>query len=188
MTTETDLQLARRRMRWAFPILLLGGILLLAAASLLFFSPPSVSSGPPRIGQRLANFSLPSLSGKVTQLDQYRGQPVLLNFWAIWCPPCREEMPLLEAYAQQHRTQGLVLLAINVGDEPEKARTFVDELQLTFPILLDQEQSLSDRLLIEAFPTSVFIDKDGVVRSIHVGRFTQEQIEAEITPLLPPVR
>ena len=167
------------------------GILMVAAAGIILAtnsggSSTSTGSGPARIGAHLDNFSLPDLNGKAVQLSDYAGRPVLINAWATWCPPCQMEMPDLNAYYQKYRSQGLVILAVNAGETASQASTYVQQLGLTFPVLLDSDERLMDVLHINDYPTSILVGRDGVVKAIHIGRMTQQIIESEITPFLNP--
>lgn len=139
---------------------------------------------PPRVGEPLRDFSLQDLSGKTVKLSDYAGQPVLINTWATWCPPCRVEMPALQAFYDAHQGSGFVLLAVNVGESKAQAGTFAREFNLTFPILLDSDQKLADSMMIHDFPTSILIGKDGKVKRIHVGMISAEQLDAEMLPLI----
>ncbi len=162
------------------------GVLLVAAAVLLLVtqSGGTESLGPPRIGARLGNFTLTDLSGKLVQLSDFAGRPVLINTWATWCPPCQAEMPDLNAYYLAHRNEGFVILAINAGETNAQASAFATRLGLSFPILLDPTETLMDALHIADFPTSILVGKDGVVKAIHVGRLTPAMLQNEISPFL----
>jgi cytochrome c biogenesis protein CcmG/thiol:disulfide interchange protein DsbE len=167
------------------------GILMVAAAGIILAtnsggSSTSTGSVPARIGAHLDNFSLPDLNGKAVQLSDYAGRPVLINAWATWCPPCQMEMPDLNAYYQKYRSQGLVILAVNAGETASQASTYVLQLGLTFPVLLDSDERLMDVLHINDYPTSILVGRDGVVKAIHIGSMTQQIIESEITPFLNP--
>jgi thiol-disulfide isomerase/thioredoxin len=127
------------------------------------------------------NFSLPDLNGdtNLRSLEDYEGKPVILNFWASWCVPCREEMPALQRIYEQYNPDGLVILGINQTfvDDLETARTFVQELSLTFPNVRDDEGDISGSLYrAMGLPTSVFIGQDGAIAHVQVGQLTDEQI------------
>jgi thiol-disulfide isomerase/thioredoxin len=103
-------------------------------------------------------------------LSSYRGHPVLLYFWASWCTFCRDDMPQLEELHQAHSENQLVILAINLLEKPELVKTITQQQRLSFPVLLDQEGTVSAAYLVKATPTYVFIDRDGVVQAHLVGR------------------
>ena len=128
------------------------------------------AAGGAELGQPAPDFTLPDLAGKPVHLAGFRGQKaVLLNFWATWCVPCREEMPTLERLSRERRGS-LVVLGISVDAVGrDKVQAFVRELGLTFPILLDPETVVGKRYRVRALPTSFLIDRDGVVRHREVG-------------------
>jgi peroxiredoxin len=129
----------------------------------------------PEKNQPAIDFSLPSLEGKEFRLQDYAGKPVIINFWATWCTPCREEMPLIENYYRQH-SSNVAVLAINDGDSLASVRSFVDEMGLSFPILLDQDSQVSRLYKVLALPTTLFIDQNGILRYQHTGSLTEEQL------------
>ncbi len=113
--------------------------------------------------------TLKSLEGSNLRLEEYRGQVVLINFWASWCGPCRQEMPVLDRLHHRYEDTGFAVLGVNVEGDPESARETVDKTQVTFPILLDDGQKVSELYSLEAMPSTVVIDRDGVIRYIHHG-------------------
>jgi peroxiredoxin len=161
-----------------------GVVLVAVAVVLLALNGSAAAGGPPRLGTPLANFSLTDLNGKIVQLSDYAGRPVLINAWATWCPPCQMEMPDLNAYYQKYRTQGFVILAVNAGETATQARTYVQQLGLTFPVLLDPAEHLMDVLHINDFPTSILLGRDGLVKVVYIGRMTPDVIDAQLTPYL----
>ena len=161
-----------------------GGFVLAALIFLSFQGAGAQNVQPARVGTRLGDFSLTDLSGQTVQLSDYEGQVVLINAWATWCPPCRAEMPALNAYYQAHAANGFVILAVNAGDTAEDASAFAQDYGLTFPVLLDPNMQVLNGLNIHSFPTSILIGRDGAVKDIHIGMFTSEQIDAKIGAVL----
>jgi len=106
-------------------------------------------------------FSLLDLTGKKIQLKEYRGKLVFLNFFATWCGPCRQEMPGMERLFRAYRDKGLVVLAVNMEQSPKTIRPFVQELKLSFPVLLDADGSVSHDYGIRALPVSFLVGRDG---------------------------
>jgi peroxiredoxin len=165
-------------------LIALGG---LALAVLIFFllrQDGAQNVQPVRVGSRLSDFALMDIAGEKVRLSDYEGQVVLVNTWATWCPPCRAEMPALNAYYQNHAAEGFVILAVNAGDTAGDAAAFAQEYGLAFPVILDPQTRLLNELNIHNFPTSILVDRDGVVKDIHIGMLTPEQIEAKVGPLL----
>ena len=115
------------------------------------------------------DFTLKSLEGSNLRLEEYRGQVVLLNFWASWCGPCRQEMPLLDRLHHRYEDTGFAVLGVNVEGEVAPAQEIVDKTNVTFPILIDDGQKVSELYNLQAMPSTVVIDRDGVVRYIHLG-------------------
>lgn len=111
------------------------------------------------IGKKAPNFTLTNLQGETVQLSDYRGSGVLLNFWASWCDPCVNEMPLLNETYQ--RLPGVEILAVNMGEAKEKASQFADRYHLKFPILLDQQSDVKKRYKIGGLPATFLIDDKG---------------------------
>ncbi|MCO6453486.1 MAG: TlpA family protein disulfide reductase [Caldilineales bacterium] len=122
-----------------------------------------------RPGNTPPDFTLPLLDGGTMRLSDLRGQPVLLNFWATWCLPCREEMPLFEQAYQEANEDGFMLLAVDVGEDAQSVQAFIDELGLTFPIALDRDQAVTQQYRIVGLPTSYYIDRDGVIKDLLIG-------------------
>lgn len=136
--------------------------------------PGSVSSSgipAPQAGFQAPDFELTSLEGKTYRLSDLRGRPLLVNFWASWCAPCRSEMPAMERVYQQYREQGFLILAVNSThqDQASKAGAFTAELGLSFPILLDQDGSISGLYRVRALPSSFFIDERGTIKEVVIG-------------------
>ncbi|MBI5255105.1 MAG: TlpA family protein disulfide reductase [Burkholderiales bacterium] len=141
----------------------LQGALALAAA------PGVVHAAAPAAAAPAPDFTLRSLGGPNLRLAEQRGRVVLLNFWASWCGPCRQEMPHLNRLHQQYHTAGLVLLGVNVDDEPRNAEAAASRLALAFPVLLDTDKAVSRRYELSTMPSTVLIDREGRLRHRHRG-------------------
>ena len=117
------------------------------------------------------DFTLKSLQGENLRLDEYKGQVVLINFWATWCGPCRQELPLLDRLHQRYQDAGFAGLGINAEgvEKADEAQAMVSKAGVTFPVLVDEGQQVSELYALEAMPTSVVVDRDGVVRYVHLG-------------------
>ncbi|RME05823.1 MAG: TlpA family protein disulfide reductase [Anaerolineae bacterium] len=128
--------------------------------------PPS-----PREGFSAPDFTLELLGGGEMSLSELRGQAVMINLWASWCPPCRAEMPAIERVYQDLKDEGLVVLAVNTTfqDSEAAAVEFVAEFGLTFPVLLDRTGAVSNRYQLRGLPSTYFVDREGVIRAVVVG-------------------
>jgi len=139
------------------------------------------------VGEKAPEFSLEQLDGSPLSLKDLKGKKVLVNFWASWCEPCIKEMPDIQKVYDEYKEDGNIeILAINltIGKEtPEKARAFVEEMGLTFPVLLDVGGEIQKLYQVIPIPTSFFIDEDGVIRSVHQGPMTEEYIKKEFNRL-----
>jgi cytochrome c biogenesis protein CcmG/thiol:disulfide interchange protein DsbE len=147
-------------------------------------TPGSLAGAPPRIGRAAPAFTLRTLDGETVSLNDYRGKPVMVNFWATWCVPCREEMPLMENAYRAHRGDGLVVLAVNMQESEMQARGFVKELGLTYPILLDPDAVVARRYRVTGLPMTFFIGRDGRLRSIVVGGMTQQVLDQRLALIM----
>jgi len=125
----------------------------------------------PQEGFLAPNFTLETLAGETMTLSELRGQPVLINLWASWCGPCRAEMPAMQRIYEKYQDQGFVILAINATnqDSANNVAAFVDELGLTFPILLDVDGAVSELYHLRSLPTSFFVNGQGIIEEIVFG-------------------
>ena len=120
-------------------------------------------------GGMAPDFSLPARSGKAVALKELRGQVVMINFWATWCGPCRQEMPLLEQMHKKYQPMGFTLLGINVEPDSSGAEGWLKQTPVSFPILFDRENRVSKLYNVAGMPSSVLIDRKGNVRYLHRG-------------------
>lgn len=136
------------------------------------------------VGQRAPDFTLPALDGSSYTLSDIHDRPVLINFWATWCAPCRSEMPVIEAAYQAHKSNGLIVLAVDVEENPEVAEAFAGWLGITFPVLDDGSGEISRRYRVTALPTSFFVDVDGVVRAWQAGAMNEAVLDQHLAAIL----
>ncbi len=140
----------------------------------------------PRVGAPAPDFTLENRAGGTVSLSDLRGEVVLLNFWATWCPPCREEMPLLDQIYSRYEALGFTLLGVNVEQDSRLADRFLADVPVSFPILLDPKEQVSQLYRVPAMPTTVIIDRQGTVRYIHHGfrAGDEEKVHNEVRRLL----
>ena len=134
----------------------------------------------PILGSLSPDFALVDLAGEQVKLSDFEGKPVVVNFWATWCAPCRVEMPALQARFEQHKSSGLRILAVDFDEPREDVRDFRDELGLTFTILLDPGAKVQKLFRTRAYPTTFFIDRNGVIQVQHFGAMTEKQLDANL--------
>jgi DsbE subfamily thiol:disulfide oxidoreductase len=120
-------------------------------------------------GQPAPDFVLKSSTGENLRLSEQRGDVVMVNFWATWCGPCRQEMPLLDELYQRYERVGFKLLGVNIDDDSRKAMNMISELGVNFPVLFDSRKEVSRLYNVDAMPVTVIIDRDGTVRHVHQG-------------------
>jgi peroxiredoxin len=137
--------------------------LLLAAAS------PAFAANQEPAPRPAPDFSLPARDGGAVRLSELKGQVVMINFWATWCGPCRQEMPLLEQINAKYEPLGFTLLGVNVEPDSAAATTWLKGVPVTFPILFDTKNAVADQFGVMGMPSSVFVDRAGRVRYVHRG-------------------
>ena len=131
----------------------------------------------PKIGSPAPNFALKDLDGNMIYLEETLGKVVLLNFWATWCGPCRVEMPFFERTYAEFKDEDFVVLAVDFDEPIEAVRAFQEELNLNFPILLDPGGEVQRTYRVLGYPTSVLIDREGLIHAIHVGIMSDAQLD-----------
>ncbi|MFY4774005.1 TlpA family protein disulfide reductase [Metabacillus sp. RGM 3146] len=159
--------------KW-FAILLLA---LLAGIALYQLVLPKEPETGIAVGNKAPEFELPSLTGKKAGPEDFKGKKVLINFWATWCGPCQEEMPLLKSF--QEKNPDIKILTVNVTaneSSVEAVRNFIKKRNLTFPVALDYEGTTSGNYHVFAFPTTYFLDQNGVIQKIVKGQLTSKTL------------
>lgn len=122
------------------------------------------------------DFELETIDGETLKLSDFRGKAVLINFWATWCGPCRVEMPAMQSRFETH-SPDFVILAVDNDEPQEIVSAFVDELGLTFNVLLDPGATIQELYQIRGYPSSIFVDADGIIRVVHIGIMTEGQLD-----------
>ncbi len=121
------------------------------------------------MNQPAPDFTLKSMTGENVKLSELRGNVVMINFWASWCGPCRQEMPLLDDFYKKYNKLGFVLLGVNVEEDSSKAANYLKEVPVSFPILYDNTNKVSKMYDIDAMPSTVLVDRNGNMRFLHRG-------------------
>jgi peroxiredoxin len=153
---------------WLIPLLLIAWIW-------IFRVPPSAMPPAPiqapKTGFQAPSFSLETIDGFTINLDDYRGQPVLINFWASWCPPCRAEMPDFQAAWEEYQDSNLIIIAVNATHQDSLAdvQDFISQNGLDFPIPLDKNGQISAIYQIHSLPTTFFINQEGIITKALIG-------------------
>jgi thiol-disulfide isomerase/thioredoxin len=136
-------------------------------------------------GAKARDFTFESLDGSNVSLSDHEGSVVLVNLWATWCSPCRAEIPDLEAAYQSYKDEGFVILGVNVQEPQENVAPFVQEFDMSYPVLLDKDGELMKTYRAQGLPMSFIVDADGVIQVRHMGYLTGEQLESYLANLLP---
>ncbi len=142
------------------------------------------SAVPAKVNFPAPELNLVDLSGREVSLNDYYGKVVLVNLWATWCPPCREEMPTLQKFYEKYKEDGFVLIAIDQEEPMELVKPFVDEFGLTFPVWLDEEYEAERKFNTMNLPSSYVIDRSGVVRLMWIGGISKRNLEKFVPDII----
>lgn len=177
-------------------LILGGGLLIGLAIGLVVFVglPPAQSAGAtaaggtpapaPIVGSPAPDFNLQNIAGQATALSALKGKPMLINFWATWCGPCRIEMPAIETAYQQHKAEGFTVLAVDADEPLADVVAYVNALGLSFEVLMDPGLVVNDLYRVRAYPTSYFVDRNGVVAVLQIGSMTESQLQKNLEKIL----
>jgi cytochrome c biogenesis protein CcmG, thiol:disulfide interchange protein DsbE len=141
-----------------------------------------VESGSVSVNSPAPVFSLPDIQGTTIRLDQYLGKVVILNFWATWCVPCKEEMPILNDYGLEH-PDSVAILGIAVDDSEESVRSYMDEINIGYPIVIDNTGVVGSVYHVVGYPTTYFVDAKGIIRGKYIGLMTLRILQQNLIPL-----
>jgi peroxiredoxin len=153
-------------------------------------SDPTRSAGPTGtpapaavVGAPAPDFTLSDVAGNPITLSALKGKVVLINFWATWCGPCRLEMPAIEQRYQKFKDQDFTVLAIDLDEPAENVRSFVEELNLTFPVLLDPGGKTFDLYRVRGYPTTFIVDRDGIIKQLSIGYLSEARLDDYLAKL-----
>ncbi len=143
----------------------------------------AVQQGPgdvPGSGDMAVDFIVPVLDGSSMQLSELRGRPVILYFWATWCGSCGFDMPIIDGIYKQEANSGLVILAVNVGQSETIVQDYITEGGYSFPVGLDGKMNIGRAYRLLGFPSTYFIDQEGVIRNVHIGQISEETFQEQL--------
>ncbi|MHB0857721.1 MAG: TlpA family protein disulfide reductase [Anaerolineae bacterium] len=135
----------------------------------------------PRVGMPAYPFTLVDLDGNTVSLSDLQGKVVMLNFWASWCPPCQQEIPHMVRVYDELEDDDFVIVAVNLQEDADSVGRFVTQQAMRFPVLLDPTGSVANAYFVRAIPTSLFLDRDGVIQVVYEGTLTEEALRQAIT-------
>jgi len=186
-------KIARQKKKNVSAMMIVGAGLLLIGIAAIFAIPKTKEAGsvddaassiPVPVEYDAPELTLKDLDGNEASLSDYRGQVTLVNLWATWCPPCKAELPVLEAYYEKHAKDGFVIIGIEDGEPPQDVAAFVKGWGLTYPIWTDQTAAAEAAFRVRALPSSFVIDRDGVVRLAWTGAISEKMLEKYVTPII----
>jgi len=148
------------------------------------FPSEEYSSVPMPVEYPAPELNLVTMQGDAVSLADYRGQVVLLNLWATWCPPCKKELPVLEAYYKTHKDEGFVIIGVEDGQPVEEVEAYIKTTDVSYPIWIDHEYATEVAFSAFNLPSSFVIDREGIVRLSWVGEISTVMLEKHITPLI----
>jgi len=134
-------------------------------------------------GELAPDFTLANLEGENISLSDFHGQPVLINLWATWCGPCRIEMPTIQSRFEEYQDEGFIVLAVNFDEQREDVQSFRDEFGLTFQMLLDPGAEVQRLYRTRSYPTSFFVDRNGVIQAQHIGVMTEGNLDGNLAQI-----
>ncbi len=172
------------------PVLFLGLGVILITGSVYFFlrntlSPTDLSAVPVKVNYSAPALTLSTMQGKSVSLTDFRGQVILVNLWATWCPPCKEEMPALETFYRKHKNDGFTIVAVNDGDPTPDVIQFTKDYGLTFPVWLDPTYIATEQAFKTMnLPSSFVINRQGTIVLSWVGGINRKTLEKYVAPII----
>lgn len=174
--------------RFTWVLLMLGALLLGSAWILYSREAPDTGNiagltEAPAVGHLAPDFTLDTLTGDSFSLSATRGQPVILNFWATWCPPCRVEIPHFQEASTAYNGQVLIV-GVDDGEPRAQVAPFAQEMGITYPVPLDSNSEVARRYRVNSLPTTFFIDADGVIQHIQIGLVNGAMLAEQVERLI----
>lgn len=163
------------------------GILGVLLAALVFavYSSLAKDNNDLKIGAQAPNFSLQQLNAGALKLSDLKGKGVVLNFWGSWCEPCKAEFPELEKQYQRYKELGIEVVGVNISETPLAIQQFVDDYNVSFPILMDRQSEISRLYKIGPIPTTFFIDKNGIIQDQFIGQMNESILMEKMKKITP---
>jgi len=134
----------------------------------------------PKVGRLAPDFTLLDLDGNTVALSDFRGKAVFINFWATWCPPCRAEMPDIEAIYKEYKNKDVMVIGVDILEAEDVVRQYVQQGGFSWTFVIDTTGEVADNYGVTAIPTSFFLDKEGVIRAVDIGDITERAMESQL--------
>jgi thiol-disulfide isomerase/thioredoxin len=138
----------------------------------------------PVVGRRAPDFTLESLGGQSVSLASLQGKPVVLNFFATWCGPCKYELPAFQAMAERHADRGLTFLLVDLQEDAEQVAPFLESLKVSLPAVLDESGRVTKTYRVRGLPSTFFVDREGVIRAVQLGALDDRALEGGIAKIV----
>ena len=164
--------------------MLIAGFTIFLAIGVMGTTTATSRSGKELVGKKAPSFVAPKVGGQLVSLENYKNKPLVLNFWASWCPPCRDETPGMERIWRKYEDQGVVILGINVQDGEKEAERYISEFGVTFSNALDLDGSITVDYGVTGLPVTFYIDNDSVVTGRWVGSISEDRLDNWVSNLI----
>ncbi len=184
----THIGQTRRTLTLASILLVVGALIALLAFGLANRSPVTGKSGITRVDKPAPYFSLPLLGGGQLVLEEHVGQPIVINFWASWCPPCIQEAPALESAWRTYRSEDVLFVGVDIQDTEEDAVEYVRDLDITYPNGLDRDGRVTIDYGVIGLPVTFFVNRDGVIQRRWVGAIDERRLTQFVGELIAGAR
>ena len=137
------------------------------------------------VGSKAPLFSQTNvISGSIIDISKHQGTPIVINFWATWCEPCKEELPHLEEVHSRYTPNNLLVIGVNNGEDVNTVKAFANEYKITFPIIIDANLTIQHNYKIRGYPSTIFVDKNGYITKMHVGMMSAQEILTAVSNMI----